>query len=398
MNKDRIIELLAEILQKNVAEIRNINEETDLAEIGLDSMNFIALVVNMEEEFNILVNDSDLRMENFKTVGVIFKTMGKYFNTPAPLKKVFIIDCDNVLWSGISGEEIISLGDINIRFQKELIKLYEQGVLLCLCSKNEPQNIEDAFNMPGMILKWEHITCAKINLNDKAQNIQDIAVKLNLLIDSFVFADDSDYELGLVNALLPDIDTVKVDYSDLRFIETVKSFFGYAPDQDINRTQLYKEQKEREKEKLNFKTVDEYNKSLETKYICASVSEEQIERIAELSQRTNQFNLSCRRYNADEIKQIIDSDNYSVITLSITDRYGDMGIVGAAVLRNMETIAVIDSFMISCRVFGRNFEYIMLDKIKELSCGKDLYGIYVHNEKNQRYGEFYKENGIKYYE
>jgi FkbH-like protein len=399
MDKDRILELLAETIERDVDEIRSINENTNLAEIGLDSLNFIRFIVNMEEAFGIEVYDSDLLMNYFQTIGIIFETMEKYFTAPTPLKKVLVLDCDNVLWSGIAGEEEITLNGDIIKFQAELIKLYEQGVLLCLCSKNELSNIEEAFRIPDMLLKWEHIVCAKINFNDKAANMQEIAKELNLMTDSFVFADDSYYELGLVNALLPEVDTIKIDYSDfLLIIYTIKSFFGSESSRSANRTKLYREQKEREKEKLQFDTVDEYNRSLETRYICDSANDEQIDRIAELSQRTNQFNLSGRRYTGDEIKQLMNNENYIVLALSATDKYGDMGIVGAAMIKSTETTNIIENFMISCRVFGRDFEFVLLDKAKDLSAGRDLRGIYIPSEKNQRYARFYEKNGVTLYE
>jgi FkbH-like protein len=205
-----------------------------------------------------------------------------------------------------------------------------------------------------------------------------------------VFVDDSEYELGLVNAFLPEVDTVKADYSNLSFIDEIKSFFGHAQSSDLNRTKLYKEQKEREKEKLMFKTVEEYNASLETKYICDFAAKEHLDRVSELSQRTNQFNMSGKRYSKN--------DPCVVLYLSASDKYGDMGIVGAAMIKNAETAVVIENFMLSCRVFDRGFEYILLDKIKELSHGKNLYGVYVQTEKNQRYAGFYAENGVLLYE
>ena len=399
MNRDRVIELLAQVLEKSVDEVRRFDKDAPLTELGLDSLCFVSLVVDMEVAFDFELNDSDLLMENFSTVNMIYATLAKYFNSsptaPPVLKKVLILDCDNVLWDGIAGEEALTVTSNILSFQREIIRLYEGGVLLCLCSKNERRNIKDAFAMLDMPLGWEHIACSKVNRNDKAQNIAEIADELNLSADSFVFADDSDYELGLVNSMLPGVDTVKVDYADNNFVDVLKSFFGSSGAQGLNRTQLFKEQKEREKEKLSFATVEDYNESLETTYICDFADCGQIERIAELSQRTNQFNLSCKRYTIDDIKALMSDSAYSVVSLSAKDKYGDMGIVGTAVLKTNETTAVIESFMLSCRVFGRGFELVLLDKIRALAGSLDLCGIYVWSDKNQRYAGFYRENGVK---
>ncbi len=157
----------------------------------------------------------------------------------------------------------------NVRFQNMLIELYDKGVLLCLCSRNLQKNIDCAFANLKMPLKKEHIIISKINLSNKVENIKAISNELNLSTDSFVFVDDSDYELGLINNLLPKVETVKVNYDDMTCLEQIKSLFGEQPAQDINRTQIYIQQKEREKTKLHVSTVAEYNNSLETKWVCA---------------------------------------------------------------------------------------------------------------------------------
>ena len=398
MNKDKILEILAETLEKDFDEIRSLDESVRLDEIGFESIRFVTFIVNIEEEFGIEVNDSDLPVKNFETLGELFQMLGKYFTVPYAPKKVLILDCDNVLWDSISGEEEITLNAEIVRFQTELIRLYERGVLLCLCSKNERRNVEAAFNMPTMLLKWEHIACAEINLADKARNIRKIAGELNLSTDSFVFVDDSDYELGLVGTLIAGIDTIKADHADARFIDTVRSFFDGTQHQDMNRTKLYKEQKERQKEQLRFETVEEYNSSLETRYTCGFATPHHVDRIAELSQRTNQFNLSCSRYTADEVTRMMDSGDCSMLTLSVTDKYGDMGVVGAAAIRSAGAYAVIEGFMLSCRVFGRGFEFVLLEKIKDMAFGKELRGVYAPSEKNKRYAGFYSENGVRLYE
>ena len=231
-------------------------------------------------------------------------------------------------------------------------------------------------------------------MGNKAENIKAISNELNLSADSFVFVDDSDYELGLINTLLPEVETVRANYSDMAFLDEINSLFGERSAQDLNRTQLYIQQKEREKTKLHVSTVTEYNNSLETKWVCAIDDITQAERIAELSQRTNQFNLSGTRYNKEQIMKFIEEKSKHVISLSVRDKYGDMGMIGAAVVSVFENTAVIDSFFLSCRAFDRGFEVVLMDEIKRYCGDKSLSGIYIPTDKNARYADFYNKNGV----
>ena len=392
-SRETILELLAEATGHTLTEVLAVDKDTPVKMLGLDSLKFIQMIVRFEETFGIEVYDSDLVMSNFETVGALILMFQKYLPDVAP-KKVVICDCDNVLWNGISGEENIFVDERNVLFQNMLIEFYNKGILLCLCSRNLQKNIDCAFANLKMPLKKEHIIISKINLSNKVENIKAISNELNLSTDSFVFVDDSDYELGLINNLLPEVETVKVNYDDMTCLEQIKSLFGEQPVQDINRTQLYIQQKEREKTKLHVSTVAEYNNSLETRWVCAVDDITQAERLAELSQRTNQFNLSGTRYSKEQIVEFINDKNTHIISLSATDKYGDMGIIGATVVSVFENIAVIDSFYLSCRAFGRGFETLLIDEVKKHCGDKSLSGVYIPTDKNLRYADFYAKNGV----
>lgn len=396
-SREKILELLAEATGHTLTEVLAVDKDTPVKMLGLDSLKFIQMIVRFEETFGIEVYDSDLVMSNFETVGALILTFQKYL-PDAALKKVLICDCDNVLWNGIAGEESIFMDERSVRFQNMLIELYDKGILLCLCSRNLQEHIDRAFANLKMPLEKEHILISKINLNNKAENIQAISNELNLSVDSFVFVDDSDYELGLINNLLPEVETVKVNYDDMTCLEQIKSLFGEQPVQDINRTQLYIQQKEREKTKLHVSTVAEYNNSLETRWVCAVDDITQAERIAELSQRTNQFNLSGIRYSKEQIVEFINDKNTHIISLSASDKYGDMGIIGAAVVSVFENSAVIDSFFLSCRAFDREFEGVLMEEIKKYCKDKSLSGVYIPTGKNARYADFYNKNGVLQHE
>ena len=398
MNMEKILSLLGETLEKDVEEIRRFPSGAPLTELGLDSIRFIRFIVAFEEAFDVEILDSDLLLSNFETLDVLFSTLQKYIEKPMPLKKVLVCDCDNVLWHGIAGEEKLGIDEAVLDFQQDLIRLYDGGILLCLCSRNEPEHIDEAFATLDMPLCKEHFICTRINRQDKARNLKEMAAELNLSLDSFVFVDDSDYEIGLIRSLLPDVETVKADYADLSFMDTLKTLFRPQASQDSNRTQLYREQKEREKAKQRFSAVEEYNQSLDTRLTCTLATQDQAERIAELSQRTNQCNLSGVRYTKEEIEAFLSCDEYGVLSLAVTDTYGDMGIVGAAVVHLAEKRAVVEGFFLSCRVFDRGFETVLLDKIKEVCAGKALSGVYRPPQKKRRYCHFYEDNGVAVYE
>lgn len=395
MDKREILLLLSKVIDIDVDILMGLPDDTKLVDIELDSLSFINFIVAVEEKYGFEVLDSDLLLSNFETIEKLLYTFRKYLTHESSIKKVLICDCDNCLWRGVSGEDRIYLDEDTVSLQKMIVKLYNSGVLICLCSKNDAHNIQTAFTTLSMPLKLEHIIISKINYRNKAANIGDIANELKLSLESFVFIDDSDYEIGLINALLPEVTTIKIDYTNTNLIKEIASYFVVQP-YDLNRTQQYREQKEREKEKVKYNDVREYNESLSTVLCCDVASYEQAGRIAELSQRTNQFNLSGARYTKEDILLFLSSDNYSILFIAANDKFGDMGIVGMAVVRK-ERQAVIESFCLSCRVLGRGFEMILLDKIKKL-VGTNLSGVLVKTEKNKPFQDFYIKNGVKIYE
>lgn len=390
MNQDVVFRCLANVLRQPVEKISSISPGQELSEIGLDSIRFIELIVALEDEFHIEIRDSDLLFDKFNTLAKLQTMLSSYF---APVKKCLILDCDNVLWKGIAGEEKIVIDDDVITIQKELISLYEKGVLLCICSKSDLKTIHQAFQDERMILKEEHIILSKINRNDKVSNIRKIARELSLFPDSFVFADDMPYELGLVSAMLPEVETVLVDYTNLDFIEKIKSSFPHRESEERNRTVLYREQKAREKQRVCCDSVEEYNASLQTVITCEKATCAQAARLSELSRRTNRFNLSGIRYSEQDIHNMLSSPDYQLVSLKLSDIYGDMGIVGMGVLRQN----IIEGFFISCRVFDRGIEEMLLQKLQSLS-NEPLAGVYRPNEKNCRYADFYPSHGVTVHE
>ena len=390
MNKQKIIALLAEALALSKEELEKCQPEMPLTEIGLTSLIFVSFIVRLEEAFDIEILDSDLMFENFLTMDKTFETLQKYFIDERPIKKCLILDADGVLWKGVSGEDDILIDKQVLDFQTALLDLYNRGVLLCVCSKNEDFLIDQSFKNPKMLLRKENFVTISSNRIDKVTNILAIADELNLSLDSMVFVDDSDYEIGFVSVNLPEIQCVKFNYYDNYVIQKISALFGdIQPTLDINRTQLYLEQKSREKDKLRFTSVEEYNASLMTNAVVERAKVEDCARLAELSSRTHQFNLSAQNYTENQLKEMLANGKYDIFSLAVDDKYGKMGIVGMAILKD----SVIESFMISCRAFDRNFELMLLNALKAAS-NASLRGRYVETDKNQRYASFYSDNGV----
>ena len=390
MNQNKILNILSDILEIDTDTLAKFDKDKNLLDLDFSSLKFITFIVAVEEEFGIEILDSDLIFDNFSTLNKITHMLKKYLSNNV-FKKVLITDADNVLWRGISGEEEILIDQDVEKYHSLLSNLYERGVLLCICSKNEENNIKNALDNTSLTLNRDHFVIIKANRNDKVSNINDISDELGLSTDSFVFVDDSDYELGYVNLNLPQITTVKADFSNMTFLNTISELFDDVRDTSgLNRTQAYHDQKQREKEKHRFTTVEEYNESLETVINCEKALSSEYERIAELSQRTNQFNLSNARYTSEELERIALSKEYTIYSLSVKDKFGDMGIVGAAVVFEN----TIEAFMISCRAFDRGIEKHLIDKIKR-DLATEISGIYLKSEKNKRFENFYRDNGVK---
>lgn len=392
MNREKIVYLLAEVLEKPYEEINSLSDNTQLSEIGLDSIRFIQFIVRLEETQNIEVLDSDLLLPNFGTINSIFATMRKY---ETPLKKALVLDCDGVLWHGIAGEEQITVDDRILAFQNVVKQLAQKGVLLCLCSRNKMENLTEAFSELAIPLQLEDFVVIHTDTAEKTGSLRKIAAELNIFPDSLVFADDSDYELGLVRALLPKIGTVKVDFDNPELGNELEFLFQLLPATELDRMRLYCEQKEREKAKFVCKTPEEYNESLQTVLQCGKAKKNELPRISELSQRTNRCNLSARRYTEPELADLYQKEDVEILSLFASDRYGDMGLVGAAVLHINETSTTIESFFLSCRVFDRGFEQSLLEYIKQLAGKKLLIGIFRKTPQNSKYEEFYPKNEVK---
>jgi len=395
-------------------DISDITDADSLIEAGMDSISFIRFIVALEEELDFAVRDSDLLMENFLSID---KTVEKLltYNIPGivsvpsenklPMVKCIVLDCDNILWGGIAADEEIEIGRTEVGtayqdFQRELIDINESGVLLALCSKNDERTVHEIFaNHPEMLLKLENITSHRINWQSKHENLISIANELNLGLDSFLFVDDSDYEIDLMRKALPAVQTLKLNPERVyEYVGLLLSRVGDMSYTLTGRVAMYSEQKERELLKSGFVDMDAYHRSLNPAVTIERAKPTHIARISEISMRTNQFNLTGRRYTEDEISSLLNSPAHDVFILHAKDCFGDLGHVCAAMVYYDNLSAHVEAFYLSCRVFGRSLEQVMLAYImcsaRKCNCTKVI-GHYLPTEKNQRFADFWTLAGFK---
>jgi FkbH-like protein len=329
-------------------------------------------------------------------------------------KKVLVLDCDNTLWKGILGEdgfdgiEMSSSSKNGVYFeeiQNIVSRLAGEGVVVCLASKNNAADVDQVLMQhKDMVIKDNHIAAKKVNWNDKATNIKELAEELNLGLDSFVFVDDSDFEINLVREKIPQVTCFQVpkkiyEYPTM-FREIEKLFFKLNTSrEDIERVAMYKKEQLRVTEKSNFGNVEDYLSSLALKLNVYIDDEKLIERIAQLTQKTNQFNLTTIRYSDTDIKGFIENPNNKVIAFGLADKFGDYGITGVSILKiDSETkSASIDIFLMSCRILGRNAEVVFFDyliRILQEENTNTVKAKYLKTEKNSQVESFYDKLGF----
>lgn len=287
-----------------------------------------------------------------------------------PRKKCIILDCDNTLWGGVVGEDGISgiqlgedyPGKCFADFQKLLSNVANKGVILGICSKNNLDDVKEVwvknrFNMVSDV----NVSIYRINWDDKATNITSIACELNIGLDSVVFIDDNPVERGLINTLLPDVVTpdfptkpyLLVDF----FWQVYNTYFSAASftSEDIRKTAQYKENALRNLEKTAFVNMEEYLASLNIVINIFNVTQENVARISQMTQKTNQFNLTTHRYTEADILHFISLNAY-VLCANVSDRFGDNGITIAFIGKKENDVVYIDTFLLSCRILGRSIE------------------------------------------
>ena len=326
-------------------------------------------------------------------------------------RKVVVVDLDNTLWGGIVGEDGLqglTLGEEGLGlafqdFQRELLKLYDTGIVLAICSKNNPDEAWEVFDHhSGMVIQREHFAALRVNWQDKATNLIELSEELSLGLDSFVFLDDSPVEREWVRSALPEV--LVPDLPDDAAFRP--QFLRHSPffqrttltEADIIRSESYKGLGLRRQLREKVGTFEEFLASLKQEITIEPVHEGSIARASQMCQRTNQFNLTTRRYTTADLEQMKHDPAMEVHTLKVSDRFGDSGITGLGVLKFELEDANIDTLLLSCRILGRKVEDVFLAFLAERGRAhgaRFLIGHYTATAKNGQVALFYLDRGFE---
>jgi FkbH-like protein len=324
-------------------------------------------------------------------------------------KKVAAVDLDDTLWGGIVGEA--GTGGIEVggegpglaflEFQRELLRLHRSGVVLVMCTKNNQDDALAGFDHPAMLLRREHFAAERINWQDKAANLRELADELNVGIDSFVFLDDNPREREWVRQALPEVVVPELPADPAErpaFLAAGPWFQTLAvTEEDRRRTESYRAQGERRRAASGARSFEDYLASLEQRVTVQPATEATIARAAQLIGKTNQFNLTTRRHAPGDVERMAADDATEVLTVAVADRFGDSGITGVVIVRHEGDAALVDTFLLSCRVLGRRVEDAVLSVVarhaRERGAAR-LVGTFVPSDRNAQVATFYPDRGF----
>lgn len=327
-------------------------------------------------------------------------------------KKALIFDCDNTLWGGVVGEDgpdgikissADSAGAVYQEVQGIAVELARRGVIIGLCSKNNSQDVEEILeHHPDMTLRNEHLAIKKVNWGDKLKNLLSVPAELNIGSDSIVFVDDSEFEINLIRQHMPEVALLQVPKEQYRYPAQLRRqlglFFSHsATAEDGDKARMYRENALRESARSSYADLSDYLRGLRLKVAVHLNSEALVPRMAQLTQKTNQFNLTTRRYSEAEIMGCLAGGRHRLYAFSVSDRFGENGVTALLILELAGERAVIDTFLMSCRVIGRNIEYALLDHlVQDLApLGvKTIEGSYLATRKNAQVAGLYDRFGF----
>jgi len=324
--------------------------------------------------------------------------------------KCVAVDLDNTLWGGVIGED--GMAEIRLgpeypgaafqEAQRALLDLTSRGILLAVCSKNNAADAMEAIaRHPGMVLRPRDFAATRINWNQKAQSLREIAAELNIGLDSVAFLDDNPVERQHVRDQAPEAIVIDLPEDPMRFAQAIRDcpYFERLAlsEEDRRRGEYYASERERAKLAGSVASKDDFYRSLEQVADIAPVSAATLARVAQLTQKTNQFNLTTRRYTEQQIASMAECAGWRAWSLRLADRYADNGLVGVAIAHLEGEVCEIDTFLMSCRVIGRTVETALLAHLAtdaRAQGARWLQGWFLPTKKNAPAAEFYRDHGF----
>lgn len=325
-------------------------------------------------------------------------------------KKCLILDLDNTLWGGVIGDAGVehiclgrdnALGEAFCDFQKYVKELRQRGIMLAVCSKNDLENAKQGFLHPDSVLHVNDFAAFKANWSPKPDNVRAIAEELRIGLDALVFVDDNPAERAIVSAQLPAVAVPDVGSDVTRFAQIIESERYFEPttlsSDDLNRAAFYRTNAERNNDQERFTTYGEFLTSLQMTADIGPFLPIYIQRITQLVNKTNQFNLTTHRYTIAEIETIAAKPEYVALCGRLTDRFGDNGLVSVIIGSRRDETLHIDAWLMSCRVLSRDMELSMCDALVEACQQREIrtiLGTYIPSAKNGLVKEHYRALGF----
>jgi FkbH-like protein len=397
-----ILELNAALAEQSARDARLLLQDNHRlsAELGLrhwfDWARYFNYKILLTPEANVAVARSVAAM-----IGAIY---GKS-------RKVLVLDLDNTLWGGVIGDDGVDriqigretpVAEAYTAFQEYCLSLHRRGVLLAVCSKNDEAIAKSGFEHPESILKLEHISCFKASWEPKHESIAAIAQALNLGVESFVFLDDNPAERALVRSQIEGIAVPEIGDEVSTYASILEQGRYFEPvslsREDLTRPSMYQANAQRATLEATFASYGEYLESLAMAAEIGRFTPVYLERIAQLTNKTNQFNLTGRRYTLAEIEAIAGDHDFIGIYGRLSDRFGNHGLVSVVLGRRERDELHLDLWLMSCRVLKRDMEVAMLDVLVEYAKAEGvhtLWGYYVPTNKNGIVADHYERLGFE---
>jgi len=324
--------------------------------------------------------------------------------------KAVAVDLDGTLWGGVIGEDGMSGIQLGPEYpgaayqalQRALLDLTRRGILLAVCSKNNPEDAMEALaGHPGMLLRPEHFSAVRINWNGKSENLREIAAELNIGLDSIAFLDDNPAERQQVRDEAPEAMVLELPEDPMEYARAVRDYPAFErlalADEDRQRTKYYAAERERAALEQSVGTGEDFYRSLRQEAEVSPVDRFTLARVAQLTQKTNQFNLTTKRYTEQQIDDLAKRPGWRVLALRLRDRYADNGVVGVAITHDEGGVCQIDTFLLSCRAIGRTVETALLAYLAEAARergARRLRGCFLPTKKNAPAKDFYRAHGF----
>lgn len=325
-------------------------------------------VSDFHDELGLKLAHVPYKREYFVAIGTIL--IRYIFDNIYVNFKAVAVDCDNTLWEGIVGEDGVNgirFNNSNLLLQQRLVDLYNKGILICLCSKNNEQDVFEVFNTRAeCLLKKEHLVFHRINWLSKSTNLLSLAKEINIGADSFIFIDDNPMECEEVRAhtpatvfMFPHKESDKVN-----FVNHNWALYKFkVTSEDQKRNELYQQEKNRNAIFNSGISINDFIQSLNLNIQIHSLQDDEISRISQLTLRTNQFNFTTGRLSEELVSQYLNNEEVFCLTVYVSDKFGDYGLVGAVFCRLQENNVFVENFILSCRSLGRGVEHKIMSQI-----------------------------------